>query len=126
MVRRLRSARGGPAPGAEGRPRSDDERRAPPPRDGVRGGAAGIGGEIAGRVAAEVIDRGDLRYLKNYEVEWQETFGKFLSYGTLKRELLEENWNKPEVDFEGLIRKTWIGFKEYYQDRKNWEMGNKK
>jgi len=76
-----------------------------------------IGGEIAGRVAAEAIDRGDLRYLENYEMEWQETFGKFLSYGTLKRELLEENWNKPEVDFEGLIRKTWIGFKEYYQDR---------
>ena len=76
-----------------------------------------IGGEIAGRIAAEAIDRGDLRYLKNYEIEWQETFGKSLSYGALKREFLEENWNKPEVDFEGLIRKTWVGFKEYYKDR---------
>jgi digeranylgeranylglycerophospholipid reductase len=77
-----------------------------------------IGGEIAGRVAAESIDRGDLRHLKNYEAEWQEIFGKSLLYGALKRDFLEENWNKSEVDFGGLIRKTWIGFKEYYEDRR--------
>ena len=77
-----------------------------------------IGGEIAGRVAAEAVRRGDLQSLENYENEWRETFGKSLSYGALKRELLEENWSKPEVDFEELIRKTWVGFKEYYSDRK--------
>jgi digeranylgeranylglycerophospholipid reductase len=85
-----------------------------------------VGGEIAGRIAAEAVDRGDLRYLENYEMEWRETFGKSLSYGALKREFLEENWNKPGVGFEGLIRKTWVGFKEYYEDRKNWEIGNEK
>jgi geranylgeranyl reductase family protein len=85
-----------------------------------------IGGEMAGRIAAEAIDRGDLQYLKNYEIEWREIFGKSLSYGALKREFLEENWNKSEVDFEGLIRKTWVGFKEYYEDRKNWQIGNEK
>jgi digeranylgeranylglycerophospholipid reductase len=77
-----------------------------------------MGGEIAGRIAAEAVERGDLRYLENYEIEWQEAFGKSLSYGAAKREFLEENWNKPEVSFEGLIRKTWVGFKEYYRDRK--------
>jgi geranylgeranyl reductase family protein len=76
-----------------------------------------IGGEIAGRIAAEAIDRGGLQYLENYEMEWQETFGKSLLYGALKREFLEENWNKSEVDFEGVIRNTWVGFKEYYKDR---------
>ncbi len=81
--------------------------------------SAVIGGEIAGRIAAEAIDRGDLQYLENYEMEWRETFGKSLSYGALKREFLEENWNKSEVDFEGLIRKTWVGFKEYYKERKS-------
>ena len=85
-----------------------------------------VGGEIAGRIGAEAVDRGDLRYLENYEMEWRETFGKPLSYGALKREFLEENWNKPGVGFEGLIRKTWVGFKEYYEDRKNWEIGNEK
>lgn len=77
-----------------------------------------IAGEIAGRVAAEAVAGEDLRYLENYEVEWRETFGKSLSYGASRREFLEENWNKPGVDFEGLIRKTWVGFKEYYEDRK--------
>ena len=58
-----------------------------------------IGGEIAGRIAAEAVARGDLRYLENYEIEWRETFGKSLSYGAFKREFLEENWNKPGVRF---------------------------
>jgi len=77
-----------------------------------------IGGEIAGRIASEAVKKGDLRYLENYENEWQEAFGKSLLYGAFKREFLEENWNKPEVDFKELVRKTWVGFKEYYQDRK--------
>jgi geranylgeranyl reductase family protein len=77
-----------------------------------------VGGEIAGRVASEAIRRGDLDHLKNYEIEWQETFGESLSYGAFKRKFLEENWNRPEVDFEGLIRKSWVGFKEYYEDRR--------
>ena len=77
-----------------------------------------MAGEIAGRIAAEAVERNDLRYLGNYETEWQEAFGKSLSYGALKREFLEKNWNKPEVDFAGLIRKTWVGFKEYHRDRK--------
>jgi geranylgeranyl reductase family protein len=77
-----------------------------------------VGGEIAGRVAAEAADHGDLRYLENYEMEWHETFGESLSYGALKREFLEENWNEPGVCFEELIRKTWVGFKEYYEDRR--------
>ena len=77
-----------------------------------------MAGEIAGRIAAEAVERDDLRYLGNYETEWQEAFGKSLSYGALKREFLEKNWNEPNIDFEDLIRKTWIGFKEYYEDRR--------
>ena len=77
-----------------------------------------VGGEIAGRVASEAIRRGDLDHLKNYETEWRETFGESLSYGSSKRKFLEENWNRPGVDFEGLIRNTWVGFKEYHEDRR--------
>jgi geranylgeranyl reductase family protein len=77
-----------------------------------------VGGEIAGRIAAEAIERGDLRRLENFETEWRDIFGKSLSYGGLKREFLEKNWNKSEVDFEELIRKTWVGFKEYFEDRR--------
>jgi flavin-dependent dehydrogenase len=85
-----------------------------------------IGGEMAGRIAAEAVERRDLHHLKNYEVEWQELFGKSLFYGASKREFLEENWNKPNVDFSTLIRKTWVGFKEYFEDRKKWEMRDEK
>ncbi len=77
-----------------------------------------MAGEIAGRIAAEAVAKGDLAYLAKYETEWKEMFGKPLFYGTLKRKSLEENWNQPGVDFEGLIRKTWVGFKEYHADRK--------
>ncbi len=75
-------------------------------------------GLLAGRTAAKAVETGDLRHLSNYEIECREIFGESLSYGTLKRRFLEENLNRPGVDFEGLIRKTWIGFKEYYQDRR--------
>ncbi len=77
-----------------------------------------IGGEMAGRTAAEAVLRGDLKHLQNYEIEWRETFGESLSYGAQKRKFLEENWNNSEMGFEALIRKTWVGFKEYYKDRR--------
>ena len=77
-----------------------------------------VGGRIAGCVAAEAVRREDLNHLLNYETEWQETFGGFLSYGATKREFLEKNWENPEMDFEDLIRKTWVGFKEYYEGRR--------
>ena len=79
---------------------------------------AAMGGEIAGRIAAEAAAKRDLNHLQQYETEWKELFGKTLFYGALKRKFLEENWNRSGVDFEGLIRKTWVGFKEYYHDRR--------
>ncbi len=77
-----------------------------------------MAGEMAGRISAEAIIRKDLGCLTKYESEWHEIFGKSLSYGVSKREFLENNWNNPDIDFEALIRKTWVGFKEYYKDRK--------
>jgi geranylgeranyl reductase family protein len=77
-----------------------------------------IAGELAGRVAAEAIVKEDLGVLDNYDREWQETVGKSLSYATFKRRFLEEHWNEPGVDFEELVRKTWVGFKEYHADRR--------
>jgi len=77
-----------------------------------------MAGEIAGRVAAEAVARDDPAYLKQYEIEWRESLGESLSYGALKRKFLEENWNRDGIDFKDLIRKNWVGFKEYYKDRK--------
>ncbi len=80
--------------------------------------SAVVGGEIAGRIAAEALERRNLQHLENYEIEWHEAFGRSHSYGTLKRGFLEKNWNESGIDFDELIRKTWVGFKEYYSDRK--------
>ena len=77
-----------------------------------------IGGQIAGKIAAEAIVREDLGHLSRYEIEWREVFGNSLQYGFSRRNFLEENWNRKDFDFNELIRKTWVGFKEYYQDRK--------
>ena len=77
-----------------------------------------IAGEIAGKIAAEAVEKGNLRHLENYEIECEEAFGKPLAYSALKREFWEKSWNVPGIDFEGLIRKTWVGFKEYYEDRR--------
>jgi len=77
-----------------------------------------LGGKMAGRIAAESLAKGDLNHLCQYEMEWREAFGASLSYGAFKRDSLEENWNKSDIDFESLIRKTWVGFKEYYKDRR--------
>lgn len=85
-----------------------------------------IGGEIAGRIATEAVQRRDLSYLENYEIEWQEAFGKSLSYAAFKRKFLEENWNRPGIDFRDLTRRSWIGFKEYHKGRNEWEIGSEK
>ncbi len=77
-----------------------------------------MSGRMAGRIAAEAIIREDLGHLSRYETEWREVFGNSLQYGFSRRNFLEENWNRRDFDFNELIRKTWVGFKDYYQDRK--------
>jgi digeranylgeranylglycerophospholipid reductase len=77
-----------------------------------------IGGEMAGRISAEAVLNKNLTHLRNYESEWLETFGKSLSYGASKRQFMEDNWNNNGISFEDLIHQTWVGFKEYYKDRR--------
>ncbi len=77
-----------------------------------------VAGDLAGRVAAEAIAKQDLGGLTNYDREWQEGIGRSLSYGTFKRRFLEEHWDKSGVDFEELVRSTWVGFKQYHQGRR--------
>ncbi len=77
-----------------------------------------ISGQIAGKIAAEAILRKDLQHLNHYETECRDAFGQSLQYGFLKRNFLEEQWHRPDRDWNTLIRQTWVGFKEYYQERR--------
>ncbi len=79
-----------------------------------------IAGEMAGRIAADATLTGKLDRLERYESEWREAFGATLSYGSSKRDFLEDHWRDQGMDFKGLIRKTWVGFKEYYDGRRSW------
>ncbi len=75
-------------------------------------------GRIAGRIAAEAVKKGSLSHLENYELEWRELLGGGLSYAASKRDWMEENWSRTDMDFEKLIRRTWTGFKEYHEGRR--------
>ena len=77
-----------------------------------------IGGEMAGRISAEAVIGKNLMHLRNYESEWFELFGESLSHAASKRQFMEENWNNNNLNFDELIHKTWVGFKEYYKDRR--------
>jgi digeranylgeranylglycerophospholipid reductase len=79
-----------------------------------------LGGKMAGEAAAEAIIRNDPGHLKRYEAEWRSLFGNSLFYGALKRKDCEKNWK--EEDFDHLVRRTWVGFKEYYRDRRKMQV----
>lgn len=80
-----------------------------------------MAGQMAGRVAAEAVEAHDLNHLNHYETQWRNLFGETLLYGEKKRALLEREWKDSQHDFENLIRRTWVGFKSYYQERRGRE-----
>jgi len=80
-----------------------------------------IAGQIAGRVAAEAVKAGNLDHLACYETEWRTFFGETLAYGAQKRVILETEWKDPKPNFESLIRRTWVGFKTYHEQRRGKE-----
>ena len=71
-----------------------------------------ICGKIAGKVAAQAIQKDDIGILLNYEKEWKDIFGKQLERALTKREYLELNWNK----LDKIIKKCWTAFREYYYE----------
>jgi flavin-dependent dehydrogenase len=71
-----------------------------------------ICGKIAGKIAAQAIQKEDIEILIKYENEWRDIFGKWLERAEAKRQFLESNWNKLDKN----IKKCWTIFKEYYYE----------
>ena len=71
-----------------------------------------ICGKIAGKIAAQAIQKEDIEMLNEYENEWREIFGKWLERAQVKRQFLESNWNQ----LDKIIKKCWTVFKEYYYE----------
>ena len=71
-----------------------------------------ICGKIAGKIAAQAIQKEDIEMLNDYENEWREIFGKPLERAQAKRQFLESNWNQ----LDKIIIKCWTAFREYYYE----------
>ncbi len=71
-----------------------------------------IGGEMAGRFAAQAILENDLSLLNEYTEAWEEFYGDTLSHAYSRRQM----WDAHKGALDLNIRKVWIGFREYYYD----------
>jgi len=70
-------------------------------------------GKLAGRSAARAVLEEDMSQVTVYEREWTKLYGSTLDHACRKRETMEAEWNGR--NFTELIRRSWIGFKEYYR-----------
>ncbi|WP_088227498.1 geranylgeranyl reductase family protein [Desulfosporosinus sp. FKB] len=68
-----------------------------------------VTGEIAGRCAAQAVINHDLRLLSRYPQQWQSILGGFLERARRKRNDMTTYWTEDRDQFEGLIKRTWIG-----------------
>ena len=75
--------------------------------------AAVVGGTLAGQAAAQAIKTGDLTALDEYEREGEAFMGGPLRHALNKRRCLDRHWSDDPAVLSGVIRETWIAFKEY-------------
>lgn len=83
------------------------------PITGAGVGNALVSGEMAGIAAAEVIFKGNLQPLQEYERELIDLLGHSLTHGVRKRKAMMDHWS--DAAFKETIRAHWVAFKEYYR-----------
>ena len=83
--------------------------------------AAIVGGELAGKAAAQAIEAGDLTALDGYEREWASFMGGTLRHALNKRRHLDQHWSDDPIALSGVVRENWIAFKVYGRRRQNRE-----
>jgi len=79
-------------------------------------GAGNFNAAASAKVVSEFIDKalksGNYTILMQINEEFKDYFGRSLDHAREKRIILEKNWLKN--DFNDLIKKTWISFKDYW------------
>ncbi|MCU0578022.1 MAG: NAD(P)/FAD-dependent oxidoreductase [Desulfobacterota bacterium] len=83
------------------------------PISGAGVGNALISGELAGAAAAAAVRQGSRAPLEGYREELRALLGPSLSRAAAKREGMLRDWNGG--DFNRLIKRNWIAFKEYFR-----------
>jgi len=80
-------------------------------------GAGNFNAVLSAKIASEYIKQasssGNPEILKEADREINNFFNSSLSHAKSKRNILEEKWKTD--DFESLIMKSWISFKDYWQ-----------
>jgi len=71
-----------------------------------------VAGKIAGFLAANSIQTGDLNVLTQYPDQCAKRFGDFIQRGLQRKD--EYNRYKEKMGFSELVRKTWFAFPEYF------------
>jgi digeranylgeranylglycerophospholipid reductase len=69
-------------------------------------------GQTAGRVICDALIADDPHRIRDYEEEWRAVLEKPLQRALRHRRTQRLDWNRGP--FEGLIRRTWIAFPEYF------------
>jgi geranylgeranyl reductase family protein len=69
-----------------------------------------VGGAMAGRWAARAAHERDVTLLRGYAKEWAEFYGETLAHAEQRRRL----WEGHAGPVGEIIRRCWIGFREYY------------
>ena len=69
-------------------------------------------GKLAGESAAAAAVENNHFHKKKYEKKWKMIYGSSLGIAGKKRKEMEAEWSSS--DFQQLIRRSWIGFREYH------------
>ncbi len=72
-----------------------------------------VGGELAGKAAAQAVQTDSLAALDEYEREWEAFMGGPLRHALDKRRYLDRHWSDDPPMLSSVVRKTWVAFKEY-------------
>ena len=82
-------------------------------------GAGNYNAAASAKIAAikikTAINTGNMEILKEAQNDISDYFKTSINHALKKRQVLEEN--KGGYDFESLIKKTWVSFKDYWQQR---------
>lgn len=76
--------------------------------------AAVVSGEHAGNAAAEFVKTGDAQALWDYDADMRDQYETTLVRAVARRAALEACWRKPAAQDDGVMRRGWIAFEEYF------------
>lgn len=77
--------------------------------------AALASGEAAGHAAAGHLRRGDRGALEAYDEEMRDQFSPSIARALDRRHYLASRWRTPSAQDDGVQRRGWIAFNEYYR-----------